>query len=84
MDLSQNKKKVNLETGHQKNLKFILSLGDEEFSQWVGTLPDKALDYLEWLIDEVEYELDEIAMEASQLKQAEEVVQRFTLKKPSQ
>ena len=84
MDLSQNKKKISLETGHQKNLKFILSLGDDEFSEWVGTLPDKALDYLEWLIDEVEYELDEIAIEASELEQAQEVIQKFTIKKPSQ
>ena len=84
MDLSQNKKKVNLETGHQKNLKFILSLDDEEFSEWVGTLPDKAIDYLEWLIDETEHELDEIALEISELKEAQEVVLKYTLKKPSQ
>lgn len=84
MDLSQNKKKLTLETGHQKNLKFILSLADDEFAEWVATLPDKALDYLEWLVDETEYELDDICMEISQLQDAQEVIQKYTLKKPSQ
>ena len=84
MDLSQNKKKIRLETGHQKNLKFILSLSAEEFTEWVEGLPDPALDYLEWLIEEVEFLLDDIIMENSQLEDANQVIQKYTLKKPSQ
>lgn len=84
MDLSQNKKKIRMETGHQKNLKFILSLSAEEFQEWVGGLPDPALDYLEWLIDETEYGLDDILMELSGLEDASSVIQKYTLKKPSQ
>jgi hypothetical protein len=82
MDLSQNKKKIKLETGHQKNLKFILSLANEEFEEWVATLPDPALEYLEWLIDETEHALDEIAMDASGLEEAQRVIQKYTLSKP--
>ena len=84
MDLSQNKKKIRLEIGHQKNLKFILSLSTEEFKEWVEGLPDPALDYLEWLIEEVEYALDDIVMDISKLEDANQVIQKYTIKKPSQ
>ena len=82
MDLSQNKKKLKLEIQHQKNLKFILSLGNEEFTEWVATLPDPALDYLEWIIDEVEEKLDDIYMESSELEESIEVIKKYTLSKP--
>lgn len=82
MDLSQNKQKLKLEIQHQKNLKFILSLGNEEFTEWVATLPEPALDYLEWLVDEVESKLDDIYMEASCLEESNEVIKKYTLSKP--
>ena len=82
MDLSQSKKKLKLEIQHQKNLKFILSLGNEEFTEWVATLPTAALVYLEWLIDEVEEKLDDIYMESSGFEEATEVIKKYTLSKP--
>lgn len=82
MDLSQNKRKLMLEIHHQKNLKFILSLGNEEFTEWIATLPDPALVYLEWLVDEVEAKLDDIAMDASGLEEANQVIKKYTLSKP--
>lgn len=82
MDLSQNRKKVKLEIQHQKNLKFILSLGNEEFTEWVATLPEPAVDYLEWLIDEVETKLDDIYMESCNFEESTEVIKKYTLSKP--
>jgi hypothetical protein len=40
------------------------------------------LEYLEWLIDETEHALDEIAMDASGLEEAQRVIQKYTLSKP--
>jgi hypothetical protein len=82
MDLSQNKKKLKLEPHHQKNLKYILSLGNDEFTEWAATLPQPALVYLEWLVDEVETKLDDIAMEASDLEESKEIIKKYTLSKP--
>lgn len=78
MDLSQNKKKLMMEIRHQKNLKFVLSMEDEEFKQWVGELPDDAIEYLEWLIEETEFFLDEIVLESTGLVEAQEVISKFT------
>ncbi len=78
MDLSQNKKKLLMEIRHQKNLKFVLSMEDEEFKQWVGNLPDDALDYLEWLVEETEYVLDDIVLEATGYVEAQEVIKKYT------
>jgi hypothetical protein len=83
MDLSQNKKKLKLEPHHQKNLKFILSLANDEFTEWVTTLPQPALVYLEWLIDETETKLDDIAMETSDLEESKEIIKKYTLSKPN-
>lgn len=78
MDLSQNKKKLMMEIRHQKNLKFVLSMEDEEFKEWVGDLPDDALDYLEWLVEETEFFLDEIVLETTGLAEAQEMISKFT------
>ena len=77
MDLSQNKKKLPLEIQHQKNLKFVLSMEDEQFQEWVGTLPDDALDYLEWLIEETEYMVDDIVLDTVGLAEADKVISKF-------
>lgn len=80
MDLSQNKKKLKMEIRHQKNLRFVLSMEDEKFKDWVGGLPDDAFEYLEWLIDETEHLLDEIVLETTGLKEADEIISRFMKK----
>jgi predicted transposase YdaD len=78
MDLSQNKKKLMMEIRHQKNLKFVLSMEDEEFKEWVGDLPDDALDYLEWLVEETEFFIDEVVLETTGLVEAQEMISKFT------
>ena len=55
----------------------------EEFQKWLGTLPDPAMDYIEFLFDEVEYTLDDIALETVGLDHVNSVIQKYTLKKPS-
>lgn len=70
-----------METTHQKNLKFLLQMELEDFEQWLGTLPDPAMEYIEWLFDEVEYTLDDIAIETVGLDQANKVIQKYTLHK---
>jgi G3E family GTPase len=51
---------------------------DEEFKEWVGDLPDDALDYLEWLVEETEFFIDEVVLETTGLVEAQEMISKFT------
>lgn len=66
---------------HQKNLKAILAMEQTELVHWLANLPEEEIQYIEWLIDEVETALDEILLESTHLKDAEKVIRKFTLKK---
>ena len=73
----QNKPKQ--KSQHQKNLKVILSMEQEQLAQWLVNLPDDEIEYVEWLIDEVEYALDGMILEQTGLEDAKEVIRKFTL-----
>lgn len=61
-------------TQHQKNLKVILSMPQRELAAWLADLPDEEIDYVEWLIEEVEGALDDMVLENSGLLEAAEVI----------
>lgn len=70
-----------MRTQHQKNLKVILSLEQKELAHWLANLPDDEIEYIEWLVDEVETALDNMILDQQGIGQAEELLKRFTLKK---
>lgn len=60
---------------HEKNLKSILSKGQEEFAGWVEHLTDKELAYVEWLLEKAEKTLDDILMDQSCLEDAKKIIE---------
>jgi hypothetical protein len=52
----------------------------EELAHWLARLPDEEIEYVEWLIEEVESALDNIVLEQSGLEDAHKVLKKFTKK----
>lgn len=71
--------KSNPKSQHQKNLKVILSMEQDQLAQWLVNLPDDEIEYVEWLIDEVEYALDGMILEQTGLEDAKNVIKKYTL-----
>lgn len=70
-----------MEKQHQKNLKVILSMDQDELASWLANLPDHEIEYVEWLVEEVESSLDEMMLEHTGLDEANDLIQKYTLKK---
>ena len=70
-----------MEKQHQKNLKVILSMDQDELASWLANLPDTEIEYVEWLVEEVESSLDEMMLDHTGLDEANDLIQKFTLKK---
>lgn len=64
---------------HQKNLKLILSMEQEEFASWLADLPDDEIDYVEWLLEEVEIALDNLIIEQTDMSDAKDIIKKYTL-----
>lgn len=79
MALFQHRQKMR--TRHQKNLKVILSMEQKELANWLANLPEDEIEYVEWLVEEVEIALDNMIIDQHGLDEAEELLKRFTLKK---
>ena len=69
-----------MRTRHQKNLKVILSMEQRELANWLANLPDDEIEYVVWLVEEVEIALDNMIIDQHGLDQAEELLNQFTLK----
>ena len=63
----------------QKNLKVNLSETQKRFAEWLDNLPDQEIDRIEWLIEEIDFIIDCMQLEHSGLKEARDVISRFTL-----
>jgi hypothetical protein len=48
-------------------------------AEWLVNLPDDEIEYVEWLIDEVEYALDGMILEQTGLEHAKEIIKKYTL-----
>jgi hypothetical protein len=66
---------------HQKNLKIILSLEQQELAQWLANLPDDEIEYVEWLLEEVDIALENMMIEQRGYGEAKEIISRFMLNK---
>lgn len=65
----------------QKNLKVNLSEAQKRFAEWLDNLPDQEIDRIEWLIEEIDFIIDCMQLEQSGLKEARQVISKFTLKR---
>jgi len=66
---------------HQKNLKIILSMEQNELAHWLANLPDDEIEYVEWLVEEVDIALENMVIEQSGLTDARDVIKKYTLDK---
>lgn len=64
---------------HQKNLKIILSMEQKELQTWMEQLPADHIDYVRWLLEEVEIGLENIILERTEYKEAKEIIKKFTI-----
>jgi hypothetical protein len=64
---------------HQKNLKIILSLEQQELAQWLANLPDDEIEYVEWLLEEVDIALENMMIEQRGYDEAREIIKRFMI-----
>ena len=64
---------------HQKNLKIILSLEQQELAHWLAHLPDDEIDYVEWLLEEVDIALENMVIEQVGLEDAKEIIKKYTI-----
>jgi hypothetical protein len=51
-----------------------------ELANWLANLPDDEIEYVVWLVEEVEIALDNMIIDQHGLDQAEELLNQFTLK----
>jgi hypothetical protein len=49
----------------------------EELAHWLANLPDNEIEYVEWLVEEVETALDKMLLEQSGLEAAQKILQKF-------
>ena len=64
---------------HQKNLKIILSMEQQELAHWLANLPDDEIEYVEWLVEEVDIALENMIIEQSGLDTARDIIKKYTL-----
>lgn len=64
---------------HQKNLKIILSMEQQELAHWLANLPDDEIEYVEWLVEEVDIALENMVMEQSGLRDARDIIKKYTI-----
>lgn len=53
----------------------------KELAQWLADLPDDKIEYVEWLVDEVELALENMVLEQTGYEDAKEVIKKFTVDK---
>lgn len=64
---------------HQKNLKIILSMEQQELAHWLANLPDDEIEYVEWLVEEVDIALENMVMEQTGLRDARDIIKKYTI-----
>ena len=64
---------------HQKNLKIILSMEQQELAHWLANLPDDEIEYVEWLVEEVDIALENMVIEQSGLRDARDIIKKYTI-----
>lgn len=66
-----------MEPQHEQVLKDILSKNQSEFARWVGSLSEKEIDYVSWLMDKAIDVLDDLLLEQHGMVEAQQVLERI-------
>ena len=69
-----------MEQEHEKNLRVILRKTDKDFKEWVESLTEEELTYVEWLLEKTDETLDEMLIKQSNLKEAISVIKKIMTK----
>jgi len=51
----------------------------QELAHWLANLPDDEIEYVEWLLEEVDIALENIIIEQEGFDNAKEIIKKFTL-----
>ena len=51
----------------------------QELAGWLVNLPDDEIEYVEWLVEEVDIALENIIIEQEGFDNAKEIIKKFTL-----
>lgn len=68
-----------MEPQHEQVLKSLLQKSPQEFTKWVGTLPDEELAYVEFLLEKAEVALDDLLFEEYGLAEAQKVLDKISM-----
>ena len=77
--MASSQDRVKMRNQHQKNLKIILSMEQQELAHWLANLPDDEIDYVEWLLEEVDIALENMVLEQIGFDAAKEVIKKYTI-----
>ena len=51
----------------------------QELAHWLAHLPDDEIDYVEWLLEEVDIALENMVLEQVGFEEAKEVIKKYTI-----
>ena len=51
----------------------------QELAHWLANLPDDEIDYVEWLLEEVDVALENMVLEQVGFDAAKEVIKKYTI-----
>lgn len=51
----------------------------QELAHWLANLPDDEIEYVEWLVEEVDIALENMVMEQSGLRDARDIIKKYTI-----
>ena len=66
-----------MEPQHEQSLKAILKKQEKEFVEWLGTLSDEEIGYVEWLLEKADDVLDELLLDQYGLVEANKILKEI-------
>lgn len=51
----------------------------QELAHWLANLPDDEIEYVEWLVEEVDIALENMVMEQTGLRDARDIIKKYTI-----
>ena len=51
----------------------------QELAHWLANLPDDEIEYVEWLLEEVDIALENMLLEQTNFTDAKEIIKKYTI-----
>lgn len=51
----------------------------QELAHWLANLPDDEIEYVEWLLEEVDIALENMVIDQTDLRDAREIIKKYTI-----